>query len=200
MYQLSSGWTGLRADHLATWKVLTPSALYWLRLRFLRLFRYKRSNVDGHRSGSARRAALHSQGGSRGSSWTHTPRPRESNSPNRTQIGTDGEERCGYDRPRSPGFINMANNPGRGKEMVYCGDSFNLNYVLREMGNPFQGAFDSSTLKLSIEESYLKRLGQPTKDQLDAHERSERLRLQEIGAFQRLDKEISDALLRRSSL
>jgi hypothetical protein len=63
------------------------------------------------------------------------------------------------------------------------------------MGNPFEGDFDSSSFKFSIEELYLNHLGQPTKDQLDAHECSERIRLQEMGAFQRLDKEISDALI-----
>ncbi|KAH1581507.1 hypothetical protein KXV58_007426 [Aspergillus fumigatus] len=89
----------------------------------------------------------------------------------------------------------MVNNPARGTEVVYYGDSFNLNYVLREMGNPFQGDFDSSSLKLRIEELYLNRLGQSTKDQLDAHECSQRIRLEEMGTFQRLDKEISDALI-----
>ncbi|RHZ57497.1 uncharacterized protein CDV56_107883 [Aspergillus thermomutatus] len=102
---------------------------------------------------------------------------------------------CGVMRHGNNGFINMAKDPGRGKEMVYYGDSFNLNYVLREMGNPFPGAFDNSSLSFSIEELYLSRLGQPTKDQLDAHEHSERFRLQEMGAVQRLDKEISDALI-----
>ncbi|KEY83142.1 transcription factor fungal specific [Aspergillus fumigatus] len=63
------------------------------------------------------------------------------------------------------------------------------------MGNPFQGDFDSSSLKLRIEELYLNRLGQSTKDQLDAHECSQRIRLEEMGTFQRLDKEISDALI-----
>ncbi|GIK01983.1 hypothetical protein Aspvir_006026 [Aspergillus viridinutans] len=121
--------------------------------------------------------------------------PRESTGPDAGQIGTTWEEACESGQPRSPAFINRASDPGRGNEVVYYGDSFNLNYVLREMVNPFQGDFDSSSLKLGIEELYLNHLGQSTKDQLDAHERSERSRLREMGAFQRLDKEISDALI-----
>ncbi|EAW23645.1 fungal specific transcription factor domain-containing protein [Aspergillus fischeri NRRL 181] len=120
---------------------------------------------------------------------------RESAGPHPIQYGPSGDEAGVSDQVRSPGFINRTNDSDRGKEMVYYGDSFNLNYVLREMGNPFQGDFDSTSFKLSIEELYLNHLGQQTKDQLDAHECSERIRLQEIGAFQRLDKEISDALV-----
>ncbi|GFF27344.1 cutinase transcription factor 1 beta [Aspergillus udagawae] len=157
--------------------------------------KYKRSNTKSRRSGSARRAAVHSQDGSRGSPGTQHPVAGESTHPDPTLFGTAGEEACGSGQPPSPRFINRTNDPGRGKEMVYYGDSFNLNYVLREMGNPFQGDFDSSSLKVSIEELYLNHLGRPMKDHLDAHEHSERFRLQEMGAFQRLNKDISDALL-----
>ncbi|KAF4185469.1 hypothetical protein CNMCM7927_006676 [Aspergillus lentulus] len=160
----------------------------------LNLSRYKRSNVRRHRSAPARRA-VHSQDGKQCSPRTQPALARESAGPDPTEYGTAGKEACGSDQPRSQGFIERANNPGRGKEMVYCGDAFNINYVLREMGNPFQGDFDSSSFKLGIEELYMNRLGQPTKDRLDSHECSERIRLQEMGAFQRLDTEISDALV-----
>lgn len=155
--------------------------------------RYKRSNVRKHRSGSARRA--HSQDGNHSTPSTQPPLTRESVGPHPIQYETAGEETGESDQVHCPGFIHMVNNPARGMEVVYYGDSFNLNYVLREMGNPFQGDFDSSSLKLRIEELYLNRLGQSTKDQLDAHECSQRIRLEEMGAFQRLDKEISDALI-----
>lgn len=183
------------AHPLATWKVPTPPIILIvisIQIHVLKLFRYKRSHIKRDQIG----AAVHSQDGSHCSPRTQPLRAQEeTNHQNPTLFGTTGEKSCGCDQPHSPELNHRADDPGRCKEMVYYGDSFNLNYVLREMGNPFQGGFDSTSLTLSIEQLYLDRLDQPTKEYLNAHEHSERLRLQEMGAVQRLDKEISDALI-----
>ncbi|KAB8075396.1 fungal-specific transcription factor domain-containing protein [Aspergillus leporis] len=77
-------------------------------------------------------------------------------------------------------------------KVAYYGDSFNLEYMLHEMGSPLNASTNSCTL----EHLYLKQLGRSTKDIIEEHSRNQRLRLKDKGAFQAFERDISDELIR----
>lgn len=80
--------------------------------------------------------------------------------------------------------------------MVYYGDSFNLDYMLHEMGDPLGASRNGRTWEDALEHLYFSQLGQPTKAQIEEHSRNQRLQLRDIGALESFEKNISDDLVR----
>ncbi|KAB8232854.1 transcription factor domain-containing protein [Aspergillus alliaceus] len=81
-------------------------------------------------------------------------------------------------------------------KVVYYGDSFNLDYMLHQMGDPLGTARNGRTWEDTIEHLYFNQLGQSTKAQIEEHSQKERLNLRDIGALKPFEKNVSDDLIR----
>ncbi|KAE8418668.1 fungal-specific transcription factor domain-containing protein [Aspergillus pseudocaelatus] len=81
-------------------------------------------------------------------------------------------------------------------KVVYYGDSFNLDYMLHEMGDPLGASRNGRTWEDALEHLYFSQLGQSTKTQIEEHSRNQRLQLRDIGALESFEKNISDDLIR----
>ncbi|KAE8144038.1 fungal-specific transcription factor domain-containing protein [Aspergillus pseudotamarii] len=81
-------------------------------------------------------------------------------------------------------------------KVVYYGDSFNLDYVLHEMGDPLGTSRNGRTWEDALEHLYFSQLGQSTKTQIEEHSRNQRLQLRDIGALESFEKNVSDDLIR----
>ncbi|EER29861.1 Fungal specific transcription factor, putative [Coccidioides posadasii C735 delta SOWgp] len=101
-----------------------------------------------------------------------------------------------------PPVDSSSNTQGNDNEMVHYGDSFNLNYIFREMCDPFDTASgvcspekNSENLK-NLESLYLENLDGLTRLALDERKRDDNLRLRSHGAFRMPPKEVGDELIR----
>ncbi|KAB8220870.1 fungal-specific transcription factor domain-containing protein [Aspergillus novoparasiticus] len=81
-------------------------------------------------------------------------------------------------------------------KVVYYGDSFNLDYMLHEMGDPLGASRNGRTWEDALEHLYFSQLGQTTKTQIEEHSRNQRLLLRDIGALKTFEKNVSDDLIR----
>ncbi|KAB8201052.1 fungal-specific transcription factor domain-containing protein [Aspergillus parasiticus] len=81
-------------------------------------------------------------------------------------------------------------------KVVYYGDSFNLDYMLHEMGDPLGASRNGRTWEDALEHLYFSQLGQSTKTQIEEHSRNQRLQLRDIGALKTFEKNVSDDLIR----
>ncbi|OQE14788.1 hypothetical protein PENFLA_c035G09283 [Penicillium flavigenum] len=77
----------------------------------------------------------------------------------------------------------------------YVGDSFNLNYLVQQFGNPFGGTTDVSPLQDHLHAAMLARLGKPTTQEIERLHISTIERLKDQGAFDLPPQETSQALL-----
>ncbi|KOC11651.1 fungal specific transcription factor domain protein [Aspergillus flavus AF70] len=109
-------------------------------------------------------------------------------------------------RPCGPSnFQSNASTPRQGyrnsstssdSKVVYYGDSFNLDYMLHEMGDPLGASRNGRTWEDALEHLYFSQLGQSTKTQIEEHSRNQRLQLRDIGALKSFEKNVSDDLIR----
>ncbi|KAE8371486.1 fungal-specific transcription factor domain-containing protein [Aspergillus bertholletiae] len=81
-------------------------------------------------------------------------------------------------------------------KVVYYGDSFNLDYMLQEMGDPFGASRNGRTWEDALEHLYFSQLGESTKTQIEEHSRNQRLQLRDIGAHKTFEKNVSDDLIK----
>ncbi|GMF72073.1 unnamed protein product [Aspergillus oryzae] len=105
----------------------------------------------------------------------------------------------------SSNFQSNASTPRQGyrnsstssdSKVVYYGDSFNLDYMLHEMGDPLGASRNGRTWEDALEHLYFSQLGQSTKTQIEEHSRNQRLQLRDIGALKSFEKNVSDDLIR----
>ncbi|KAK2787289.1 hypothetical protein FQN52_003419 [Onygenales sp. PD_12] len=90
-------------------------------------------------------------------------------------------------------------NPNDAKNKVmYFGDSSNFEYVLREMGGPFDDNTRSTNTPWTetIQHLHSNQLSQATKTLLDEQSRKEHQLLQELGALDPFEPAVSDELVR----
>ncbi|CAG8089111.1 unnamed protein product [Penicillium olsonii] len=82
-----------------------------------------------------------------------------------------------------------------GGKTPYVGDSSNLNYLVQQFGNPFDGTTDTRPLQDRLQGAMLARLGQSTAQEIEQSRISNITRLRAEGAFNSPDPETSQALL-----
>ncbi|KAF7585579.1 hypothetical protein BBP40_010638 [Aspergillus hancockii] len=85
---------------------------------------------------------------------------------------------------------------GSDGKVTYYGDSFNLEYMLHEMGDPLSASSNGRTLESTIEHLYLKQLERSTKDLIEKHSQNQRLQLKVQRAFEIFERDVSDDLIR----
>ncbi|KAK2811592.1 hypothetical protein FQN50_001934 [Emmonsiellopsis sp. PD_5] len=99
----------------------------------------------------------------------------------------------------SPLRASTPQNPNDPKSKVmYFGDSSNFEYVLREMGGPFDDSTRSTNTPWTetIQHLHSNQLSQATKTLLDEQSRKEHHLLQELGALDPFEPAVSDELVR----
>ncbi|KAE8325724.1 fungal-specific transcription factor domain-containing protein [Aspergillus sergii] len=109
-------------------------------------------------------------------------------------INTSNPSFSGTTAEARPCYQNSSTNSD--SKVVYYGDSFNLDYMLHEMGDPLGASRNGRTWEDALEHLYFSQLGQSTKTQIEEHSRNQRQQLRDIGALKSFEKDVSDDLIR----
>ncbi|KNG81129.1 fungal specific transcription factor domain protein [Aspergillus nomiae NRRL 13137] len=96
--------------------------------------------------------------------------------------------------PPRHGYQYSSTSPD--SKVVYYGDSFNLDYILHQMGDSLGASRNGRTWEDTLEHLYFSQLGQSTKTQIEEHSRNQRLQLRDIGALRPFEKNASDDLIK----
>ncbi|KAJ5688837.1 hypothetical protein N7462_003229 [Penicillium macrosclerotiorum] len=82
-----------------------------------------------------------------------------------------------------------------GGKVPYVGDSSNLNYLIQQFGNPFEGTSDAPPLQDRLQGAMLARMGSSTAQEIERFHASTKENLVNQGAFDLPSQETSKALL-----